>query len=64
MADIIQDGRHQIMFFDSSKSNIYNLDILTDHSNIFMRMVIDGFVANNKILGNRFIKSKWPPKST
>ena len=47
MAAIIQDGRHQIMFLDASKSNIYKLDRLTDHSNTFMHMVIDDFVANN-----------------
>ena len=33
MATKIQDGLHQVMFSDSSKSNIYNLDIPVGYSN-------------------------------
>ena len=38
MAAKIQNGRHQVMISDSSKSNIYNLDILTGHSNILIHV--------------------------
>ena len=30
--------------------------------NVKLGMVIDDFIANNKILGNKFLKSKRPQK--
>ena len=40
MPAINQDDRHQVMLLDSSESNFYNLDIPTDHSNIFIHVIL------------------------
>ena len=38
MAAKIQNARHQVMFPDSSKRNIYNLNIPTGHCSIFIHV--------------------------
>ena len=56
MAIKIQDGRHQVMFSDSSKNNIYNLDILVGHRNNFIHAFYldrpfnnDGFLCTPRL---------------